>query len=406
MRIDAADMIGPVVKDLTAPGATPVIAVESALEALLFERTRATLQGALCKPPNIIVHPGYFKDRYASLHALCKSGYMTWYPEVHFATAPGDGVAELPLEPVGIEFLPIDYGFGVKRTAILKQKSLKTQINHQLRINHVRLPGSFFEQVSKLLKAKGELEQPLIANFFAGVRFGGVDFEGLRAVAFDHMLTGARVFCSCARGYHAKLWAEQKAMPQDNLGSVWSEFLVKFKAAVYADGICHLCISRASTREEAARRYGPTVERGYAAYIDQVAHDLKVDLKSASAEIQHVLGLSRWVRESELYGVIRALFPDQRVLREASPPWLQRLRLDVYLPELQLALEHQGEQHYRPIAAFGGEEAHRKVLERDDLKRRLCIENGVTVIDVRFDAPITKASMRQRLQRYLRPQGH
>ncbi|MCP2938061.1 hypothetical protein NK983_35735, partial [Salmonella enterica subsp. enterica serovar Typhimurium] len=75
---------------------------------------------------------------------------------------------------------------------------------------------------------------------------------------------------------------------------------------------------------------------------------------------------------AELYGVVRDLFPDTRVLREASPEWLGRMRIDIYLPELKLAIEHQGEQHYRPIAVFGGEDAHLRVLERDALKRKLC----------------------------------
>ena len=101
--------------------------------------------------------------------------------------------------------------------------------------------------------------------------------------------------------------------------------------------------------------YGPSAEQGFESFIDQVMLDTGVDRKTARAEIQQVLGLSKWVREAELYGLVRDLFKDQRVLREASPEWLGRLRLDIYLPELKLAIEHQGEQHYRPIAAFGGE---------------------------------------------------
>lgn len=114
-----------------------------------------------------------------------------------------------------------------------------------------------------------------------------------------------------------------------------------------------------------------------------------------------LLGLSRWKREAQLFQIVRELFPDQRILREASPEWLGRMRLDIYLPELQLALEHQGEQHYRPIGAFGGEGAYTRVVERDALKRQLCRENEVEVLDVRFDAPISRAALRQRLLRYL-----
>jgi hypothetical protein len=77
------------------------------------------------------------------------------------------------------------------------------------------------------------------------------------------------------------------------------------------------------------------------------------------------------------------------------------MRIDIFLPELKLAIEHQGEQHYRPIPMFGGEEAHARVVERDTLKRKLCLENGVSVIDVRFDATITKSAIKQRLGKFL-----
>ena len=130
--------------------------------------------------------------------------------------------------------------------------------------------------------------------------------------------------------------------------------------------------------------------------------DIGMDRKTARAEIQQVLGLSRWVREAELFALVRNLFKDQLIQREASPDWLGRMRLDIYLPDLKLAIEHQGEQHYHPVAVFGGEEAFVRVVERDALKRQLCQANGVEVVDVRFDAPLTKPALRQRLHRYLR----
>ncbi len=111
------------------------------------------------------------------------------------------------------------------------------------------------------------------------------------------------------------------------------------------------------------------------------------------------------MREAELYRTICDLFVDLRIFREASPEWLGRMRLDIYLPELNLAIEHQGEQHYRPIAAFGGDRAHSRLLERDTLKRQLCQQHGVTVIDVRFDAPISKAALQQRLSRFIAPKA-
>lgn len=99
--------------------------------------------------------------------------------------------------------------------------------------------------------------------------------------------------------------------------------------------------------------------------------------------------------------MLRELFPDEKVLREASPDWLGRLRLDFYLPGLRLAIEHQGELHYQPIKVFVGEAAHQRGVERVALKRKLCAENRVEVVDIRFDTPISAAALAQRFKRFL-----
>lgn len=127
-----------------------------------------------------------------------------------------------------------------------------------------------------------------------------------------------------------------------------------------------------------------------------------MDKPTARSEVQYTLGLSRWVREAEMYSLLKKLFPDQVILREASPPWLGRQRLDVYLPAIGLALEHHGEQHYRAIAAFGGEMALKRNMERDALKRSLCEQNAVQLVEIRFDEPMTLPILRQKLRRFMR----
>ena len=86
---------------------------------------------------------------------------------------------------------------------------------------------------------------------------------------------------------------------------------------------------------------------------------------------------------------------------EASPEFLRRLRLDIYLPDLRLAIEHQGEQHYRALDVFGGEQAHGETLKRDQLKRDQCAASGIDLVEIRDDAPITKLALRQRLSKFI-----
>lgn len=59
---------------------------------------------------------------------------------------------------------------------------------------------------------------------------------------------------------------------------------------------------------------------------------------------------------------------------------IKTIRLDVYIPSLNIAIECQGEQHYRPIKYFGGEQTLIKTQERDKRKETLCRENGVKLI--------------------------
>jgi hypothetical protein len=89
-----------------------------------------------------------------------------------------------------------------------------------------------------------------------------------------------------------------------------------------------------------------------------------------------------WISETRLYYAIKAKFAPIEVVQHASPKWLGRQHLDVYIPMYNIALEYQGVQHYRPVEFFGGEEAFLKTRERDLRKREKCIENNCELIYV------------------------
>lgn len=60
--------------------------------------------------------------------------------------------------------------------------------------------------------------------------------------------------------------------------------------------------------------------------------------------------------------------------------WLGRQSLDFYLPEYNIAIECQGEQHFKPINHFGGEEKFRYTICLDENKQKLCYDNGVKML--------------------------
>ena len=58
-----------------------------------------------------------------------------------------------------------------------------------------------------------------------------------------------------------------------------------------------------------------------------------------------------------------------------------RVELDIFVPNLALAFEYQGEQHYQANWYLGDRTAAHK---RDKEKRALCKEYGITLIEVPF----------------------
>ena len=87
-----------------------------------------------------------------------------------------------------------------------------------------------------------------------------------------------------------------------------------------------------------------------------------------------------WISETELFYKISEYFKEYEVIHHASPDWIGRQHLDIYLPSLNLGIEYQGAQHYEPIEFFGGEEAFKKSVERDKRKKKLCVKNNCVLI--------------------------
>jgi hypothetical protein len=97
-----------------------------------------------------------------------------------------------------------------------------------------------------------------------------------------------------------------------------------------------------------------------------------------------------WVSETLLYNIITHLYPNHSIIRHHRPDWLDRLELDIYLPELKLAFEYQGQQHFHAIKAWGGEKALNDLEERDRKKANLCSQNGITLIPIDYTEPLTE----------------
>jgi hypothetical protein len=385
-------------QEIIVPGVRPGNAIAQILGQHLAKSVKAYIGDRLIKPPNIKLMSADNQESILTLRELSANGYKTWYPEVRFSTKPSDGVDDITVEPIGISLGSFATFNGSLNKCNVIVKTVKTQTNHILKFQGIFISGRIFDRVAERLSGV-PMDNSYIAN--PCPKFDG-EILFHKVIAFDHVLSGNRVFCSCAKGAHQKLIADSYERASQYVPGSWPHNVIRVLPEVqYVDSICHLCIARNFGADAAADRYGDAIRDFIGAYAAQLMLTDGLDARTAKAEVQTQLGLSRWIQEAEMYRLIKQLFPDDMVLREASPSWLGRQRLDVFLPDRRLAVEYQGAQHYAPVQLFGGAEALQRTMERDTIKKRRCDENQVELIYIKHSDPLTLASLRHRLRRFL-----
>lgn len=85
----------------------------------------------------------------------------------------------------------------------------------------------------------------------------------------------------------------------------------------------------------------------------------------------------------KLYSRLCNEFPDLEILYEYSPDWLGKQRFDIYIPKYNIAIEYNGEQHYKPIARFGGVLGYNKTVESYKLEK--CKANNCKLYVLKYD---------------------
>jgi hypothetical protein len=63
---------------------------------------------------------------------------------------------------------------------------------------------------------------------------------------------------------------------------------------------------------------------------------------------------------------------------------IKKLPFDFYLPEYNICIEYDGEQHFRPIDYFGGLETFNKQKERDNIKNKYCENNNIEILRIAY----------------------
>ncbi len=89
-----------------------------------------------------------------------------------------------------------------------------------------------------------------------------------------------------------------------------------------------------------------------------------------------------WINETDLYYKIKEEFANEKVISHGMPQWLGKQHLDIYLPEKNIGIEYQGDQHQEPVDFFGGKEGFENRIKLDNKKKELCQKNNCKLIYV------------------------
>lgn len=77
-------------------------------------------------------------------------------------------------------------------------------------------------------------------------------------------------------------------------------------------------------------------------------------------------------------------FPKIKPKFLVNPKTGGRMEIDCFNKELKIGVEYNGPQHYLPFKLYGGEKTLKKTKYRDELKKKICEREGVTLITVSY----------------------
>lgn len=122
--------------------------------------------------------------------------------------------------------------------------------------------------------------------------------------------------------------------------------------------------------------------------------ELKTNFRVIENELRKSKGyeeVGTFFMEKLLYQAIKKEFPQLTILSQYSPKWLFPQRFDIFIKELQTAVEYNGIQHYIAVEYFGGEQGLEYTKLLDELKKEKCDKYSVDLIVIRYDEDFDEA---------------
>jgi len=293
---------------------------------------------------------------------------------------------------LNIDFSRVFFSFDRIR---IKTKTLKTIHKHKVEIHGACIETDSVLRVLQMMELPCKCPVDYLVPYISGVWDN--------ALQFICRVCGKSYLCECFRSTMTQRYQEFKSQRIIyGQGALAERFVNVYESSEFRDGICHLCRDIPSDLFYCHSQYGSNVLVHYGPYISNIAVEKNIDKREAENHVREILGIPKigegWVSEVELLNLFKDIFPNEKIIHQASPSWLGLQRFDIFLPMRRLAIEYQGLQHYEPVEFFGGEEGYEKTKERDKKKAELCEFNNVKLLYFRYDEPITKEYVFKKLK--------
>jgi hypothetical protein len=102
---------------------------------------------------------------------------------------------------------------------------------------------------------------------------------------------------------------------------------------------------------------------------------------------------AKWANEYTLFELVKYHNPSAQYQYHSE--WLGKQSLDIYLDTERIGIEYQGEQHYKPVEIWGGEEGLVENKKRDLRKKALCEKNNVRLLEWPYQTPVNNDNVVQ-----------
>ncbi|NJM11811.1 MAG: hypothetical protein HC889_07920 [Synechococcaceae cyanobacterium SM1_2_3] len=241
------------------------------------------------------------------------------------------------------------------------------------------------------------------------IRLGTISYP----MVYIDRVTGSLYTCSCFSGYFDVASDIERFLPYGN-----SEECLKNRARNIktVEGICHFCGGGIPKLEYGHSMYHSSFLQRYLPYhglLSRMKYGRSTykgeEYRQVENELREKFGYPKvgqqWVTETTLYKILCMIFPDNEVVHHYRGKELEGLELDIWLPEYQLGIEYQGEQHYNVIEHWGGKEGLEKRIANDKKKRWLCNKLGYHLIEIKYTEEISEELVKKKVAKAIENQA-